>query len=87
MDYSTLPVISSELSYRLILSFQMKGHDPYAMIIQGHNATTASELQGGGDGGDVPGDDGDVPGDDGDVPDLVHLVAQLGSDLDPKCDT
>ena len=80
MDYSTLPVISSELSYRLILSFQMKGHDPYAMIIQGHNATTASELQGGGDGGDVPGDDGDVP-------DLVHLVAQLGSELDPKCDT
>ena len=27
-------------------------------------------------------------GDDGgDVPDLVHLVAQLGSELDPKCDT
>ena len=22
-----------------------------------------------------------------DVPDLVHLVAQLGSELDPKCDT
>ena len=26
-------------------------------------------------------------GDGGDVPDLVHLVAQLGSVLDPKCDT
>ena len=24
---------------------------------------------------------------DGDVPDLVHLVAQIGSELDPKCDT
>ena len=34
-----------------------------------------ANLQGGG------GDDG------GDVPDLVHLVAQLGSELDPKCDT
>ena len=22
-----------------------------------------------------------------DVPDLVHLVAQQGSELDPKCDT
>ena len=29
------------------------------------------------------GDDGDG----GDVPDLVHLIAQLGSRLDPKCDT
>ena len=33
------------------------------------------ELQGGDD------------GDGGDVPDLVHLVAQRGSELDPKCDT
>ena len=29
------------------------------------------------------GDDGDG----GDVPGLVHLVAQLVSELDPKCDT
>ena len=29
------------------------------------------------------GDDGDG----GDVPDLAHLVAQLGSELDPKYDT
>ena len=26
-------------------------------------------------------------GDGGDVPDLVDLVAQLGSELYPKCDT
>ena len=26
-------------------------------------------------------------GDHGDVHDLVRLVAQLGSELDPKCDT
>ena len=26
-------------------------------------------------------------GDGGDVPDLAHLVAQLGSELDPKYDT
>ena len=36
-------------------------------------ARSQAELQGGHDGGDVP--------------DLVHLVAQLGSELDPKCDT
>ena len=29
------------------------------------------------------GDDGDG----GDVPSLVHVVAQLGSELDPKCET
>ena len=28
-----------------------------------------------------------IGGDDGDVPDIVHLVAQLGSELDPKYDT
>ena len=38
-------------------------------------ARSPAELQGG--------DDGDV----GDVPDLVHPVAQLGSELNPKCET
>ena len=36
-------------------------------------ARSPTEVQGGGDGHDVP--------------DLVHLVAHLGSELDPKCDT
>ena len=31
--------------------------------------------------------EGGDDGDGGDVPDLVHLVAQLGIELDPKCDT
>ena len=37
-------------------------------------SSTPAELQGGDD------------CDGGYVPDLVHLVAQLGSELDPKCD-
>ena len=42
-------------------------------------ARSPAELQGGQDKGPVK-----VPLD---VPDLVHPVAQLGSELNPKCDT
>ena len=38
-------------------------------------ACSPAELQGGDD------------DDSGDVPDFGHLVAQLGSELEPKCDT